>query len=148
MLSEIKDAGAIMYRRNEKRQSTAVLGMEPEAMDTDGGADSCPVRAGQEPALCWGSIFAVVSDSQTILFLKLFSWVLQATVAALEPFVLGMLTNFDALPLDRIHNFLKMFVNNTEGGYSLTLEELSTFLSRMVSAGKIAAEGNVFRRVT
>ena len=27
-----------------------------------------------------------------------------------ESYVIGMLTNFDALPLDRIHNMLKMFV--------------------------------------
>ena len=26
----------------------------------------------------------------------------------LEPFIMGMLTNFDALPLDRIHNMLKV----------------------------------------
>ena len=29
-------------------------------------------------------------------------------MAGYEPFIVGMLTNFDALPLDRIHNMLKV----------------------------------------
>ena len=29
-------------------------------------------------------------------------------MARLEPFVMGMLANFDALPLDRVHNMLKV----------------------------------------
>lgn len=32
----------------------------------------------------------------------------QQSMRGLEPFILGMLTNFDALPLDRIHNMLKV----------------------------------------
>lgn len=34
----------------------------------------------------------------------------------LEPFILGMLTNFDALPLDRIHNMLKASLAETKIG--------------------------------
>lgn len=37
-------------------------------------------------------------------------------MAKFEPFILGMLTNFDALPLDRIHNMLK--ASRGEGGAS------------------------------
>jgi len=29
-----------------------------------------------------------------------------------EKYILGMLSNFDSLPLDRIHNMLKMFVSD------------------------------------
>lgn len=32
-----------------------------------------------------------------------------------EPFVMGMLTNFDALPLDRVHNMLKVRENGLQG---------------------------------
>ncbi|KAL4524661.1 hypothetical protein Ndes2526A_g06776 [Nannochloris sp. 'desiccata'] len=47
-----------------------------------------------------------------------------------EPFVLGMLTNFDALGLDRIHNMLKMFV--TDPPYDRTIEQLSGFFRKII----------------
>ena len=39
-----------------------------------------------------------------------------------EQYVVGMLTNLESLPLDRIHNMLKMFVQSDDGngGYDRT----------------------------
>lgn len=61
-----------------------------------------------------------------------------------EPFVLGMLTNFDALGLDRIHNMLKMFV--TDPPYDRTIEQLSGFLGKLSTEDKIVLEGGVYRK--
>ena len=43
-------------------------------------------------------------------------------------YVVGMLTNFKTLPLDRIHNMLKMFV--TDPPYTKTLAELRAILDK------------------
>ena len=45
-----------------------------------------------------------------------------------EQYVIGMLTNFPSLPLDRIHNMLKMFVS--EPPYDRTSEQLAAFLAQ------------------
>ena len=47
-----------------------------------------------------------------------------------ESFILGMLTNLGSLPIDRIHNMLKMFVQ--ENVYDRTMGELQTLLHTMV----------------
>lgn len=65
-------------------------------------------------------------------------------MAPFEPFVLGMLTNFDALPLDRIHNMLKMFV--TDPPYDRTMEQLSEFMGQLSTQDKVVLEGNVYKR--
>ena len=39
-----------------------------------------------------------------------------------ESYVVGMLTNFSRLPLDRVHNMLKMFVSN--GAYNMSIQQL------------------------
>ena len=41
-----------------------------------------------------------------------------------EQYVIGMLTNFDSLPLERIHNMLKMFV--VEPAYDKSAREVRT----------------------
>jgi anaphase-promoting complex subunit 2 len=61
-----------------------------------------------------------------------------------EPFVLGMLTNFDALGLDRIHNMLKMFV--TDPPYDRTIEQLSGFMGKLSTEDKVVLEGGVYRK--
>ncbi len=61
----------------------------------------------------------------------------------LEPFIMGMLTNFDALPLERIHNMLKMFVTNPP--YDRSLEDLGKFMNVLLLREKIALEGNNFK---
>jgi len=67
------------------------------------------------------------------------------SMAVYQQYVMGMLTNFDGLPFDRIHNMLKMFA--TDPPYDKTAAELATFLGQLVSAGKLTLEpGGVYRR--
>ena len=49
-----------------------------------------------------------------------------------EQYVIGMLTNLESLPVQRIHNMLKMFVPASGGdrGYDRSEAELQRFLSR------------------
>jgi anaphase-promoting complex subunit 2 len=68
---------------------------------------------------------------------------LDTSMAYLEPFITGMLTNFDALPLERIHNMLKMFV--TDPPYDRSIEDLSKFLSTLTDA--ITLEGKNYKLV-
>lgn len=64
----------------------------------------------------------------------------------LEPFIVGMLTNFDGLPLDRIHNMLKMFV--TDPPYDRGIDDLSRLLESMVGRGVCVFEqpARVYRK--
>ena len=60
-----------------------------------------------------------------------------------EQYVLGMLTNFDAgLPLDRIHNMLKMFVPGQ--GYDKSSDQLADFLKHLVNEEKLAVSGGLY----
>lgn len=65
-------------------------------------------------------------------------------MARLDPFILGMLTNFDSLPLDRIHNMLKMFA--TDPPYDKTLEQLGAYMARLVTDDKVVVEGGLYKR--
>ena len=51
-----------------------------------------------------------------------------------------------SLPLDRIHNMLKMFVS--EPPYDRTSEQLAAFLAQLVAEDKVVAEGNQYKRRT
>lgn len=66
-----------------------------------------------------------------------------SSMAYLEPFITGMLTNFDALPLERIHNMLKMFV--TDPPYDRSIEDLSKFLGSLTDT--IMLEGKNYKLV-
>ena len=61
-----------------------------------------------------------------------------------ESYVTGMLTNFDSLPLSRIHNMLKMFCMHGEHRYDKTEGQLATFLRRLVQDEKLKNDGGVF----
>lgn len=52
-----------------------------------------------------------------------------------EQYVMGMLNNFDSLPLERIHNMLKMFVSEPQ--YDKSAQQLEVFLGRLVSEDKL-----------
>ena len=65
-------------------------------------------------------------------------------MAFYEPFVLGMLTNFDSLPLDRIHNMLKMYV--TDPPYDRSIEQLSAFMGKLSTEDKVMLEGGMYKR--
>ncbi len=62
-----------------------------------------------------------------------------------ESYIMGMLTNFDeGLPLDRIHNMLKMFV--VEPVYDKSAEQLSAFLMKLTGEEKLQLAGTLFRK--
>lgn len=69
---------------------------------------------------------------------------LQQEMNVYESYVLGMLTNFDALPLDRIHNMLKMFVSDPP--YDKSLHQLQSFLAGLVSEEKLEIRDGLYRR--
>lgn len=66
---------------------------------------------------------AVSGEEQMVARMKVF-----------EQYIMGMLTNLGALPLQRIHNMLKMFAS---GEYDKTTDELLHFLNELVDAGKL-----------
>ena len=61
-----------------------------------------------------------------------------------EQYVIGMLTNFPSLPPDRIHNMLKMFVQDPP--YDRSLDQLEAFLGQLVAEDKLALEGNQYSK--
>jgi anaphase-promoting complex subunit 2 len=69
-----------------------------------------------------------------------------AEMAVYEQYVIGMLTNFDALTSERIHNMLKMFVS--EPPYDKSAAQLEAFLTRLVAEDKLTLDGGNYRRRT
>ena len=61
-----------------------------------------------------------------------------------EQYIIGMLTNFPSLPLDRIHNMLKMFV--ADPAYDKTQDQLEAFLNHLIAEDKVVLEGAQYRR--
>lgn len=61
--------------------------------------------------------------------------------------MLGMLTNLESLPLQRIHNMLKMFLpaSGSERGYDHTEAELRRFLSKLIEDGKLECSGGQYK---
>jgi len=57
-------------------------------------------------------------------------------------YVTGMLTNFKTLPLDRIHNMLKMFV--TDPPYTKNIKELAAILDKLVAAEKLEVDDGTY----
>ena len=58
---------------------------------------------------------------------------------------MGMLSTFGTgLPLERIHNTLKMFV--PDQAYDKTVDQLSAFLGQLVADGKLVASANVYAK--
>ncbi|GAM26437.1 hypothetical protein SAMD00019534_096120 [Acytostelium subglobosum LB1] len=60
----------------------------------------------------------------------------------IDNFIFGMLTNFKALPIDRIHSMLSMF--NAEI-YTLTIAELKTYLQKLQNDERIELSGGEYR---
>ncbi|CAL0312229.1 unnamed protein product [Lupinus luteus] len=60
-----------------------------------------------------------------------------------EKFILGMLTNFGSMALDRIHNTLKMFCI-TDPTYDKSLQQLQSFLSGLVSEEKLELRDGMY----
>ena len=72
---------------------------------------------------------------------------LAAEMRVYEQYVVGMLTNLESLPLSRIHNMLKMFVQPTDGerGYDRSEQELQRFLNHLAEDGKLEVSGGQYR---
>ncbi|KAG2707115.1 hypothetical protein I3843_05G121300 [Carya illinoinensis] len=60
-----------------------------------------------------------------------------------EKFIMGMLTNFGSMGLDRIHNTLKMFCV-ADPPYDKTLQQLQSFLSGLVSEEKLELRDGMY----
>ena len=54
-----------------------------------------------------------------------------------ESYICGMLTNMGQLPLERIHNMLKMFVTGSDVKYNKTPQQLSSFLQHLCKNEKL-----------
>ena len=59
-----------------------------------------------------------------------------------DSYVLGMLANLGQLPIERIHNMLKMFASGSDHGYDKSIHQLSTLLQRLCNEDKIEYVGN------
>jgi hypothetical protein len=69
---------------------------------------------------------------------------LLAEMAPYENYVIGMLTNFESLTLERLHNMLRMFVINPK--YDKSQEQLADFLGHLVGRDRISTEGALYRK--
>ncbi|WAR31452.1 ANC2-like protein [Mya arenaria] len=59
-------------------------------------------------------------------------------------YIVGMLSNLESLPLERIHSVLRMFAMQGTSG-EITLEELNHFLDKKVKDQALAYSGGVYR---
>ncbi|XP_012233242.2 anaphase-promoting complex subunit 2 isoform X1 [Linepithema humile] len=60
-------------------------------------------------------------------------------------YIVGMLTNLDSLPIERIHQMLKMFASQGPGTVECGLPELRQFLDRKVREHQLLLSGNMYR---
>uniref|UniRef100_A0A1D1ZE48 Anaphase-promoting complex subunit 2 n=1 Tax=Anthurium amnicola TaxID=1678845 RepID=A0A1D1ZE48_9ARAE len=60
-----------------------------------------------------------------------------------EKFIIGMLTNFGSMALDRIHNTLKMFCI-AEPAYDKSLQQLQSFLDGLISEEKLEMRDGMY----
>ncbi|CAO2829557.1 unnamed protein product [Amaranthus hypochondriacus] len=68
---------------------------------------------------------------------------LRKEMAVYEKFILGMLTNFGSMALDRIHNTLKMFCI-ADLPYDKSLQQLQSFLAGLVSEEKLELRDEMY----
>ncbi|XP_037945697.1 anaphase-promoting complex subunit 2-like [Teleopsis dalmanni] len=59
-------------------------------------------------------------------------------------YIVGMLTNLDSLPIERIHQMLKLFASNGVG-IEFTQDDLRNFLQRKVREHKLLYSGGVYQ---
>jgi len=60
-------------------------------------------------------------------------------------YIVGMLTNLDSLPIERIHQMLKMFASQGPGTVECGLPELRQFLDRKVREHQLLLSDNLYR---
>ncbi|XP_039820026.1 anaphase-promoting complex subunit 2-like isoform X2 [Panicum virgatum] len=68
---------------------------------------------------------------------------LKKEMTVYEKFIIGMLTNFGSMSLDRIHNTLKMFCI-AEPSYDKSLQQLQSFLSGLVADEKLEMRDGLY----
>ncbi|POO03500.1 Anaphase-promoting complex subunit [Trema orientale] len=68
---------------------------------------------------------------------------LRKEMTVYEKFIMGMLTNFGSMALDRIHNTLKMFCV-ADPSYDKSLQQLQSFLSGLVSEEKLELRDGMY----
>lgn len=68
-----------------------------------------------------------------------------AELQACESFIQNMLTNYSTLPLERIHNFLQMFMMDPP--YTQTEAQLRDFLTRLCQSGRLEFDGSSYALV-
>ncbi|KAK9750744.1 hypothetical protein RND81_02G218500 [Saponaria officinalis] len=68
---------------------------------------------------------------------------LRKEMTVYEKFIMGMLTNFGSMALDRIHNTLKMFCI-ADPQYDKSLQQLQSFLSGLVSEEKLELRDGIY----
>ena len=60
-------------------------------------------------------------------------------------YVVGMLTNLEALPVERIHQMLKMFTLQGSSGTECTLQQLKVFLDSKVKQQLLVFNSGMYR---
>ncbi|GAB9464744.1 Anaphase-promoting complex subunit 2 [Globisporangium polare] len=78
---------------------------------------------------------AVSSDAQEAEDLKM-----------LETYIVGMLSNFGSLPIQRIHNMLSTFARSGAQPYGKTISGLAVILSKLVDKGKLELVAGQYQR--
>ncbi|CAD6338423.1 unnamed protein product [Miscanthus lutarioriparius] len=68
---------------------------------------------------------------------------LKKEMTVYEKFIIGMLTNFGSMSLDRVHNTLKMFCI-AEPSYDKSLQQLQSFLSGLIADEKLETRDGLY----
>jgi anaphase-promoting complex subunit 2 len=63
-----------------------------------------------------------------------------------ENYILGMLANFGALPLERLHNMLRVFVVGEPKYEGRSQEQLGAFLALLGAQGKLEAANGLYSK--
>lgn len=69
-----------------------------------------------------------------------------AEMGPYENYIMGMLTNFGALPCERLHNMLRVFVVGEPKYEGRSQEQLGAFLGLLVEAGKLEVNNGIYSR--
>uniref|UniRef100_K3X5T3 Anaphase-promoting complex subunit 2 n=1 Tax=Globisporangium ultimum (strain ATCC 200006 / CBS 805.95 / DAOM BR144) TaxID=431595 RepID=K3X5T3_GLOUD len=64
----------------------------------------------------------------------------------LETYIVGMLSNFGSLPIQRIHNMLSTFARSGAQPYDKTISGLSVILGKLVDKGKLELVAGQYQR--
>ena len=82
----------------------------------------------------WLVYFTCTSITVVLLFVYQVFWT----------YIVGMLSNLESLPLERIHSMLRMFAMQGTSG-EITIDELKHFLDKKVKDQSLTYSGGVYR---